>query len=300
MNLKHVLGRTWALEGETVTGLYRLDGGKCILIDSGLVDERDELARTLDNAGLTPVGVLSTHVHRDHSINNGWLKERYGCISAVPAGEVHVARDPRSATGYLFFYSKQILMASFGDMFSLPDEIIPFEDGVFSFCGEDFRIVHTSGHSEDHVSIITPDGVCCAGDAVYCGKMMDAKLPYTLHIQTAMDSAQKLKALSCPAWILAHYGICDDIVDLADDTCNMLRGRAAAIAELVTEPMTLETLWKKVNEAFSLLSSRTVRVCLMERNLRSFLEYLVDTGVLEVFARDGMRYFAPTGGQYEA
>ena len=41
-----------------------------------------------------------------------------------------------------------------------PDVIVPDRDGPFSFCGAEFQIIQTPGHSAGHISTITPDGVC--------------------------------------------------------------------------------------------------------------------------------------------
>ena len=43
MKLTQVKGNTWVLEGLEFIPLYRLDGGRCILMDTGLAQEREEL-----------------------------------------------------------------------------------------------------------------------------------------------------------------------------------------------------------------------------------------------------------------
>ena len=45
MNLRQVKGNTWVLEGLEFIPLYRLDGGRCVLLDTGLAQEREELER---------------------------------------------------------------------------------------------------------------------------------------------------------------------------------------------------------------------------------------------------------------
>ena len=47
MNLRQVKGNTWVLEGLEFIPLYRLDGGRCVLLDTGLAQEREELELSL-------------------------------------------------------------------------------------------------------------------------------------------------------------------------------------------------------------------------------------------------------------
>lgn len=306
MDLKHVLGRTWVIEGSGLMGLYRLDGGKCILLDSGEVFEREALGELLDRHGLTPIGVLCSHVHVDHSINNGWLRERYGTLAAVPAGEVQITRTPVAMKAYFYSASPDSLAREFQGMASPVDALIPWDartpwmNCVFSFCGVDFRIIHTPGHSMDHVAIVTPDNVCYVGDAVLSNEVLESKLPYHIYLDMAISSAEKLRDTNCAAYIVAHRGIHTDINAVVEASNAHIRKRAEEIRALVTRPMTFSEIWAAVNEAFSLLSSRPIRAALMERNLRSFVDYLVDQGKLACSAERGMLYYAPTEDKHEA
>lgn len=306
MKLNHVLGNTWVIEGSGLMGLYRLDESRCILLDSGEVFEREELARLLDSHGLNPIGVLCSHVHVDHSINNGWLRERYGTLAAVPAGEAQITRTPVAMKAYFYSAPPNALAKEFAGMASPVDTLIPWDartpwmDCVFSFCGVDFRIIHTPGHSMDHVAIVTPDNVCYVGDAVISNEVLEAKLPYHIYPDMAIRSAEKLRDTRCAAYIVAHRGVHTDINAVVEASNAHIRRRAEEILSLITRPMTFSEIWAAVNEAFSLLSSRPIRAALMERNLRSFVDYLVDAGRLNWYAQRGMLYYAPVEDKHEA
>lgn len=293
MNITHVHGNTYVLEGHGFQGLYKLDDQRCILMDSGDITERQELLDTLDGAGLTPVGVMSTHVHIDHSINNAALRARYGCLVAVPAGEVETCRTLLGMKGYFYTYSPHMLQQYQGDMLCEVDAPIPLEDGTFHFCGVPFHILHTPGHSLDHLCITTPDGVCCVGDAVFSNQGLNLKLPYSLDMGHMLDSAQRLRGTHHTAYIVAHRGVHAQVEPLIDATCDLIQGRADEVAALVDAPMTLTQLWQRVNTHHTLLSQRVERVTLMERNLRGLVELLVDQGKLAYQARDGMLYITP-------
>lgn len=54
MKLTQVKGSTWVLEANELIPLYLLDDRRCVLLDSGLAKERDEIEKTLLEAGLEP------------------------------------------------------------------------------------------------------------------------------------------------------------------------------------------------------------------------------------------------------
>lgn len=59
------------------------------------------------------------------------------------------------------------------------DRIILPEDNKISFCGVEFGILHTRGHSPDHISIVTPDDILYLSDAVLTEEnIRNTKIPY--------------------------------------------------------------------------------------------------------------------------
>ena len=87
MELEQVKDNTWVLKSWELIPVYRLDAHKCILLDTGLVEQREELQEALTNYGLEPVGVICSHAHIDHMGNVAYLKEKYGAKLAMSLGE---------------------------------------------------------------------------------------------------------------------------------------------------------------------------------------------------------------------
>ena len=56
MNLTQIKGNTWVIEANQLIPLYKLGDGRCVLLDTGLFEEREELEETLLSNGLTPAG----------------------------------------------------------------------------------------------------------------------------------------------------------------------------------------------------------------------------------------------------
>ena len=94
---------------------------------------------------------------------------------------------------------------------------------------------------------------------------------------------------------MAHHGICsdDEIDDLVAANDALIRRRADEILALVTQPMTASEIVQASCEHFKLFSKRPARTLRFERNIRFFIEYLVDDGRLEMLFGKGTTAFRP-------
>lgn len=293
MNVRQIKGNTWVLEGMEWIPFYRLEGGRCILLDTGLLGEREDLEQTLLDHGLTPAGILCSHAHVDH-----------GGEQPVFSGEIPHPRGPHGEGGgdVRRCADPEVLLphAAPGDggagglhLVHTPDVIVPDRDGPFSFCGAEFQIIQTPGHSAGHISTITPDGVCYVGDALLSREQLGAKLPYCLSHQMGIDSREKLRGTRAELFVMAHRGMCtrEELEVLIDDNQALAQQRAGEVLALVTEPMTVSQIAQRVCRYFQLLSRRPTRSLRYERNIRFFVEYLADRGDLVMEARDGVTFY---------
>ena len=135
MKLSQVKGNTWVIEANQLIPLYRLDGGRCVLLDTGLLQEREELESTLREAGLTPAGVLCSHAHVDHCANNGYFQEKYGAKIALTYPEAGMCASLLTLKCYFLTLSPGMVERESSCMIHRPDLIIPAEDGPCSAPG---------------------------------------------------------------------------------------------------------------------------------------------------------------------
>lgn len=153
MELEQVKDNTWVLKSWELIPVYRLDAHKCILLDTGLVEQREELQEALTNYGLEPVGVICSHAHIDHMGNVAYLKEKYGAKLAMSLGEAghQMSYLGLNVTSYLLPPEDLESWDAVKGTPCLADRIIlPTEDHI-TFCGAEFDIVHTPGHTVDHI-----------------------------------------------------------------------------------------------------------------------------------------------------
>ena len=294
--LRQVKGSTWVAEGVELVPFYKLDDRRCILLDSGLVSERDRLEAALLGAGLTPVGILCSHAHVDHCGNNGYFQEKYNLPVALTAPEAGMCSGLLNLKCYFLTLPPSIVERESTCMIHTPDVIIPPVDGPFSFAGAEFRILQTPGHSAGHIAVITPDNVCYTADALLSRENLGAKLPYNLSQTLANASREKLKGLGCDRYIMAHRGICgpEEVDGLVDANRELIARRTGEILDLVDRPMTASEIGQAACSLHKLFTSRPHRALRFERNVRFFIEHLVDQGLLEMTCREGVVYYRRT------
>ncbi len=293
MELIHIKGDTYVIQANQLIPLYKLDGKRCILLDTGLLEEREGLEETLNTAGLTPVGVLCSHAHVDHCANNGYFQEKYGTKIALTFPEAGMCSSLLTLKCYFLTLSPGMVERESSCMIHAPDVTIPAPDGPFLFCGAEFRIIHTPGHSAGHICAVTPDNVCYTADALLSQELLTAKLPYNLSQRMALDSREKLRGLGCDCYIMAHRGVCPggEIGGLIDANQALVRRRAEEILALVNRPMTASQIDEAACVFYRLFTSKPRRSLRFERNVRFFIEYLVDAGRLIEICQNGATYY---------
>jgi len=290
MEIKKVKGNTYCIDtGMTYIPFYKISDQEIIMLDSGWAEgEGKGIDTLLENNNLKVMGIICSHAHIDHIGNNSYLKNKYNCIIAMPAYEAHICS---SAINLKVYYNSQTLSdikEHFGHMVCETDIMILDNQEQIDVCGIKFRILHTPGHSPDHICIITPDEVAYLGDAVISYEVMaGAKMPYAFILSEDLKSKEKLYDLKCSKYIVAHKGIYDDITKLIKDNIDFYRSRAKSVYDAIEGAMTMEDIMKSASKAFSIRLKSIYKYVVIERMLRSYVEYLKETGMIELIMENG-------------
>ena len=290
MKIRNIQGNTGYLEGPGLCiGLYLTDPKHCILLDCGPTALREEIEETLRTAGLQPIGVFATHAHFDHFSNAAFFQKRYGIPIALSFGEAELCRTFPAIKSHLFVYSAGEVMTD-QELKVMPCNVdrvlMPSEDELY-FCGVRFRVIRTPGHSPEHISILTPDRVCYAGDALMAGRSLKgAKLPYAYNPSQCLESMELLRDISCDAMLLAHEGVIRaPFGRLVDENMAQMRGQLEAVLALIERPMSREEIMEAVRDSMHIRVDTPRRAEDLERFLRPYLECLTDEGRLRMSVR---------------
>ena len=292
MELVQIKGDTWYLDGAEHIPLIRLEGGRCILLDSGLTFEGADLAASLDRAGLRPLGVFCSHAHRDHAGNNALLRERYGAWICLPFGEAALSANLPMFRSVYIYSSPRKLAAVNGHLLGRVDQTVAFEEEHITFCGVPLQVIHTPGHSPDHICTVTPDGVLYTADALMAGEeLAKARLPYHAYHEEARRSMEKLRRAPCDCYVAAHRGVGTDLVALVNDNLAMLDRLCRVLLELAEEPLSMDQLCLAYYRRMRLMTSHVEKAALYSTNIHAMAEYLVDMGQMNITVKEGLRYF---------
>lgn len=288
MEIRQIKGNTWVFEGYSLMPFYRM-GDQCILMDNGLPHDGDVIERVLAEHNITPIGQLCTHAHIDHCANSARFQRKYNLEVGLTAAEAGCAVDVMNFKAMRTSVSPKSVRDEMSEMVLTSVTILPDCDGKFTFCGVDFVLTHTAGHSAGHACFTTPDGVCYAGDALMSADMMDSKLPYALDVATALVSQQKLLTIEADTFILSHRGVVqkDQLPDLIQQNTALFHKRSEEILSFCDKSPDFSTLCKLVCQHFELHMRKPQRVLFFQRNIRFFLEFLEDSGKLVMDVDDG-------------
>lgn len=299
MQWTNVKGNTWVLEGAQLVGVYRIDETRCILVDPGSEKLRPELDHDLRAAGLTPVGVICTHMHYDHHESSQYFRKTYGAAVCLPQLEADIVRSERSLKNHLFNFTMGLVRTNqrLQNLIGPVDRIVAFGETKVDLGGAELTIVRTPGHSPDHICVVTPDNVCFAGDALMTEDVLEtAMVPFAFDLADDLRSKEAMKDLGCDAYVLCHKGmIHGSIAELVQKNLDRVRGQLAAIRDLVTGPMTYSEFYAKVIGTMDLAVGHPIRAQYLERYIRPYLEYLVDIEALTLIDLAGAPAVQPAG-----
>lgn len=294
MEIVQVRGNTYYLNGWQAIPFYCVDKTHCVLLDTGTLFQRQEIETTLEQAGLTPVGILGTHIHTDHSANHRYFQQKYHIPVALPIGEAGLCLTPLHLKAYFYSMSpKQIVNDEEGSVMTVSaDRVIGKDEAEVVFCETEFRILNTPGHSPGHISIYTPDNVLYLGDALLTeNNITEAKLPYFFAVQKAIETMEMLRGVRADVFLAAHKGQYAEIGTIVDQDIAELNNRAEQIRQVVVCPMTADQIYAAVCQHMNLRTSKLKTAALLERNMRSYLEYLRDIGQLALTVQNGVLHY---------
>ena len=151
-------------------------GQACVVVDPGQ-DAVEPLERVLAEHRLTPVAVLLTHGHFDHTFSVAPVCDGHDVPAFIHPEDRAMLADPMKGL------SREAL-AFFGGRLELrePREVRPLDDGAaLELAGLTLTVDHTPGHTRGSVVFSTAteegDEVILAGDTLFAGSIGRTDLP---------------------------------------------------------------------------------------------------------------------------
>lgn len=192
------------------TNCYVVAGGdtaECVVVDPGQ-DAAAPLAQLLEESGLTPVAVLLTHGHLDHTWSLQQVCERYGIPAYIHPADRHMLADPASGIG------PQLGQFIQGQTFAEPDTVLELADGEkLELAGLEFEVLATPGHTPGSVCFHLPTetsgadiGVVISGDTLFAGSVGRSDLPGGDHNELIRSIRNTLLPMDDSVAVLPGHG----------------------------------------------------------------------------------------------
>jgi glyoxylase-like metal-dependent hydrolase (beta-lactamase superfamily II) len=196
-----------------------------VLVDSGAARGRPVLARYLAEHPVRTV--LTTHEHEDHVGNHALFGAGTEVLAPRRAVEILEQGPPR-----LPLY-RWIAWGAHG---KAPGVARPLPDAV-TRGGRRFRVLHTPGHSADHVVFVDEDAAAAFTGDAYLGRLKAVRAKEDVPLQ--MRSVRALAALDLAVLYPAHGPILERprqrLLEVADHF-DALREKATRLAEKGRSP----------------------------------------------------------------
>ncbi len=167
--------------------------GGAVVIDPG--DEGEGILRLVESQKMTLERILLTHGHFDHVGGVRFLKERTGAGVCIHPEDADWMRNaPRQAA-----------------MFGLavpeppPPDVLLAEGDVIRLSDQEFRVLHTPGHSPGHVTFLV-GGMAFVGDLIFAGSIGRTDLPGGSHEALLRSVREKIFTLPPETILLPGHG----------------------------------------------------------------------------------------------
>ena len=293
MKLFKVKDNTYCIDvGDSYVPLYKLIENEIVLLDSGLIYEREIIESVIKENKFNIKGIISSHGHPDHVGNNQYFKEKYNCLIAAPMYEAQICRSAINLKAYFNDITVTEVREQYGFMIFETDMYITDDQNEISFCGADFKILHTPGHSPEHLCITTPDNVGYVADALISYEVIEtAKIPFDFVLLEDLKSKDKMLSYDCEKYIIAHKGICDDITGLIADNIAFYVHCAEKTYEIIKGRMTMDEIVNAASRSFDVNVNNLYRYDMIKRMLQCHVDYLYETGRLRLVMDEGFRKY---------
>lgn len=277
VELKWLLGQTGYIETPAaMIPVYRISEDELVLFDSGR-EPSPELMVLLEREKLRVRAVVCTHLHEDHIANNELLIERYGTQIYASVGDIGelTSRD------------------------SVPYPIHAIGDSdVLRMEGAEIKLLSVAGHTVGQTAYVTPDGVCCVGDAIMTEKPLErAKIPYMDDVDGSIVSMEELRQTDYPFYIVAHKGVVpkEELSALIDRNIQKELDLYELLRSQITEETSLEQIITNFIRGAGVLSQKMVEESYVRHTAKVRVLALVHAG--EFLMEDGIirpnKNFAP-------
>lgn len=161
------------------------------------------------------------------------------------------------------------------------------QDTRITFCGAQFDIIHTPGHTLDHICVRTPDDVFYLADAIMTGKTLHySKFPYFVSPEDYFASMENLKREKASVYFAAHEGAYDNIGTIVDEAREVLSAQMRDYLALVYEGTNAEQLTSRICQSRRTRGDNVGVLSYYNMASQAYLNYFREIGWVECYFQE--------------
>ena len=293
MQLNHITGNSYYLDGESAVGVYVFPDYSCLLIDSGHSESHaKKIMDVLSEQGLKVQVIFNTHAHVDHCGGNANIQAQNQCrIIASPQAAV-VIENPLLGPAMLFgayplrvLRSRAIMAHS-----SKVDKVV--QPGYLIINNMEFHVLDLPGHSFGHLGLVTPDEVAFLGDGLMHEKMLaDYPFLYVVDITSQLATLDLILQSSWSKVFITHGGLVDDLALSVKNNQNRISRITDEIMTLIETSRSREEILAAMIKIYN-LRVNSAQYYLVSATISAFLSHLCQQKKLHNRVEDGVMKFS--------
>ena len=289
MAIEALTPRVAKLPGGVNIGVLCGDGGRCVLIDTGLNDTsaKKAIKAVREELGGEIVAILTTHAHADHFGGNATVVKRTGARVYAPAFDEAFLRYPLLQPICLFAGADPPPSMRGGFMLADPSPVdVVIEGPSFELEGFKVQVVPLAGHSPNQVGYLVEGVFFCADVVLPKTVLAKYRIPYLFSVSDHLGALATAAQVACDVAVPGHGPTVAELGPLVELNRALVIDVADCIVGFAAAPATAEVILSRLLDNYDADVADAPSFYLLHPTVYAFLTHLERQGRIRHEIRD--------------
>jgi glyoxylase-like metal-dependent hydrolase (beta-lactamase superfamily II) len=269
----------WVIPGGVNIGVLAGEGGRLVLVDTGLneTSAKKALKTVREELAGEVVAVLTTHAHADHFGGNAAVVKRTGAVVHAPAFDEAFLRYPLLQPASLFGGADPLdtLRGNFLLADASPVDVL-VHPGSHEVAGVTVEAIPLFGHSPGQLGYAVGDVFFCADVVLPQSVLEKYRIPYLFSLTDHLSALDRAREVPHRVAVPGHGPILreDDLSSLLNVNADLAQRVLDAVRDLTKIPQTAETILEGLLRGFGAPVADAPSFYLLQPTVFAFLSHL--------------------------